>query len=224
LTSWPPGRALGRPRGKILNPVRSRDLPLCWVRVTRRWRKTNSNSRFPNFEGTFFIGPGAWTCQSPRESEPDFDDRQRQGYRPASQAGPGNDIHAGSPSLQKAPTRGPASLARFFWKAATNCDRSNPRHGMPHQAKDEGTARNIRSRPRKQRMVWPFGQAHRGQEPKVRIHLPPARSLQRIGSAVWKSMDNAYPAGTEDVRGLAPRRPGPPAQTGAQLRNMRTSG
>ena len=64
--------------------------------------------------------------------------------------------------------------------------------GMPHQAKDEGTARNIRSRPRKQRMVWPFGQAHRGQEPKVRIHLPPAKSHARtllVGnsgeSAAW---------------------------------------
>ena len=72
----------------------------------------------PDFEGTFFIRPGAWTCQPPRESEPDFDDRQRQGYRPPSQAGPGNDIHAGSPSLQKAPTRGPASLARFFLESS----------------------------------------------------------------------------------------------------------
>ena len=72
----------------------------------------------PDFEGTFFIRPGAWTCQPPRESEPDFDDRQRQGYRPPSQAGPGNDIHAGSPSLQKAPTRGPASLARSFLESS----------------------------------------------------------------------------------------------------------
>jgi hypothetical protein len=37
-------------------------------------------------------------------------DDQRQVYRGPSQASPGNDIHAGSPSLQKAPTRGPASL------------------------------------------------------------------------------------------------------------------
>src|SRR6516164_9719798 len=72
----------------------------------------------PDFERTFFIRPGAWTCQLPRESEPDFDDRQRQGYRPPSQAGPGNDIHAGSPGLQKAPTRGPASLARFFLESS----------------------------------------------------------------------------------------------------------
>ena len=31
-------------------------------------------------------------------------------YRAPSQAGPGNDINAGSPGFQKAPTRGPASL------------------------------------------------------------------------------------------------------------------
>ena len=39
-----------------------------------------------------------------------FDDREGQVYPAPSQAGPGNDIHAGSPGLQKAPTRGPASL------------------------------------------------------------------------------------------------------------------
>src|SRR5260370_34617088 len=42
-----------------------------------------------------------------------FDDRQAQVYRAPSQAGPGNDIHAGSPGFQKAPTRGPASLVAF---------------------------------------------------------------------------------------------------------------
>jgi hypothetical protein len=31
-------------------------------------------------------------------------------YSPLSQAGPGNDINAGSPGFQKAPKRGPASL------------------------------------------------------------------------------------------------------------------
>jgi len=145
------------------------------VCTTPRWRKTNSNFRFRDFEGTFFIRPGART-RPPLESEPDFDGRQRQDYRPPSRAGPGNDIHAESPSLWKAPTRGLGSLARFSWKAATSCDRSNPRHGMPRQAKDEGAACNVRSRPRKQRRVLTVGQAHRGQEPKVRIHLPPAES------------------------------------------------
>ena len=42
-----------------------------------------------------------------------FDDRQAQVYRAPSQAGPGNDINAGSPGFQKAPTRGPASLVAF---------------------------------------------------------------------------------------------------------------
>src|ERR1700720_2334728 len=38
-----------------------------------------------------------------------FDDQQGDGLRCASQAGPGNDINAGSPGSQKAPTRSPAS-------------------------------------------------------------------------------------------------------------------
>ena len=38
-----------------------------------------------------------------------FDDQQGDGLRRASQAGPGNDINAGSPGSQKAPTRSPAS-------------------------------------------------------------------------------------------------------------------
>src|SRR5215469_12803798 len=44
---------------------------------------------------------------------PDFDDRPGQVYRALSQAGPGNDINARSPGLQKAPTRGPASLVNI---------------------------------------------------------------------------------------------------------------
>src|SRR5215831_13303522 len=44
---------------------------------------------------------------------PGFDDRQRQVYRAPSQAGPDNDIHAGLPSLQKAPTRGPPAWRDF---------------------------------------------------------------------------------------------------------------
>jgi hypothetical protein len=42
-------------------------------------------------------------------------------YRGPSQAGPGNDIHAGSPGLQKAPTRGPASLVQCYRGAASSC-------------------------------------------------------------------------------------------------------
>ena len=49
---------------------------------------------------------------------PTFDDRQRLVYPGSSQAGPGNDIHAGSPGLLNAPTRGPASLARIFSRRA----------------------------------------------------------------------------------------------------------
>jgi len=112
----------------------------------------------PDFEGTFFIGAGAWTCQSPRESEPDFDDRQRQGYRPASQAGPGNDIHAGSPSLQKAPTRGPASLARSFLESSHKLRSIKPApwnaspskrqgHGAQHSLPSPQTTNGMAVRP-----------------------------------------------------------------------------
>ena len=45
---------------------------------------------------------------------PDFDDRPGQVYRALNQAGPGNDINARSPGLQKAPTRGPASLVSMW--------------------------------------------------------------------------------------------------------------
>jgi len=45
-----------------------------------------------------------------RLPEPDSDDRQGRVYRAPSEAGPGNDINAGSPGFQKAPTRDPASL------------------------------------------------------------------------------------------------------------------
>ena len=42
--------------------------------------------------------------------EPDFNDREGRVYRAPSRAGPGNDIDAGPPGFQKAPTRGPISL------------------------------------------------------------------------------------------------------------------
>ncbi len=53
------------------------------------------------------------------QPEPDFDDQKGRVYRAPSQAGLGNDIHAGSPGFQKAPTRGP--IARIV------CSRSNSR-------------------------------------------------------------------------------------------------
>jgi hypothetical protein len=67
-----------------------------------------------------------------------FDDRQGQVYRAPSQAGPGNDINAGSPGFQKAPTRGPASLvARCFLRAEHPIERySGSQHA--HADDDEG--------------------------------------------------------------------------------------
>jgi hypothetical protein len=56
------------------------------------------------------------TASEPRDDRPasqlelDFDDRKSAGLPFTEQAGPGNDINAGSPGFQKAPTRGPASL------------------------------------------------------------------------------------------------------------------
>src|SRR5207302_10769603 len=52
-----------------------------------------------------------------------FDDLWGKVYRASSQAGPGNDINAGSPGFQKAPTRGPASLVAI--------SRSMPSGGAP---------------------------------------------------------------------------------------------
>src|SRR5215472_12542589 len=77
-------------------------------------------------EPFFYTAPEPGDTKPPREPEPDFDDRQRQVYRAPSQAGPGNDIYAGSPSLQKAPTRGSASLARFFSKSSFKLPPINP--------------------------------------------------------------------------------------------------
>jgi hypothetical protein len=65
-----------------------------------------------------------------------FDDREGQVYPAPSQAGPGNDIYAGSPGLQKAPTRGPASLVAIRAlmgrytrrrKRASNLDNRSPK-------------------------------------------------------------------------------------------------
>jgi hypothetical protein len=68
-----------------------------------------------------------------------FDDQQGDGLRCASQAGPGNDINAGSPGSQKAPTRSPASPGairpgstlieevRFATVSPPEGDGSNPR-------------------------------------------------------------------------------------------------
>ena len=63
--------------------------------------------------------PGETT--RPGKPEPDFDDRQGQVYRAPSQAGPGNDINAGSPGFQNAPTRSlPAWSRDAFSAPSTN--------------------------------------------------------------------------------------------------------
>jgi len=82
------------------------------------WREMDSKFRFLDLDRAFFTPLRSLALQRAREPQPGFDDRQRQVYRAPSQAGTGNDIHPASPSLQKAPTRGPASLARFSRRAA----------------------------------------------------------------------------------------------------------
>jgi hypothetical protein len=82
---------------------------------TRRWRKPDSNPRSPR-KGQHFFETAADLATTNRPGSQS--DRQGQVYRAPSQAGPGNDINAGSPGFQKAPTRGPASLvARCFLRA-----------------------------------------------------------------------------------------------------------
>ena len=103
------------PRRKRLQRVRrsgtERSPTLCW-------REMDSKFRFLDLDRAFFTPLRSLALQRAREPQPGFDDRQRQVYRAPSQAGTGNDIHPASPSLQKAPTRGPASLARFSRRAA----------------------------------------------------------------------------------------------------------
>src|SRR5262249_242504 len=67
------------------------------VRLILRWKRMDSNVRFPT-SSELISRRQAWSDKRPREPEGDFDDRQCQVYRAPSQAGPGNDIHAGSPS------------------------------------------------------------------------------------------------------------------------------
>ena len=64
----------------------------------------------PVGDAIFWDPPEPGDDKLARLPEPDSDDRQGRVYRAPSQAGPGNDINAGSPGFQKAPTRGPASL------------------------------------------------------------------------------------------------------------------
>jgi hypothetical protein len=147
--------------------------------LTPRWRKTNSNFRFRTSREHLLYALDAGPASRPgSQSRILTTDNakvivRRARLAPAMISTPGHRVS------RRRQREAPPAWRDFSWKAATNCDRSNPRHGMPHQAKDEGAARNIRSRPRKQRMVSTFGQAHRGQEPKVRIHLPPAESQTR---------------------------------------------
>jgi hypothetical protein len=83
-----------------------------------------------------------------------FDDREGQVYPAPSQAGPGNDIHAGSPGLQKAPTRGPASLVAIRAlmgrytrrrKRASNLDNRSPK-GWPDTTEQRFHCREGRRR------------------------------------------------------------------------------
>jgi hypothetical protein len=62
--------------------------------------------------GTAFLetAPGCGDDKPARQPEPGFDDRQGQVYRAPSQPFVGNDIKAGSPGFEKAPTRSLASL------------------------------------------------------------------------------------------------------------------
>ena len=64
----------------------------------------------PRRDKHFRDRPGTRLRQAGPVGRTDFDDRQGQVYRAPSQAGPGNDINAGSLGFQKAPMRGPASL------------------------------------------------------------------------------------------------------------------
>ena len=63
----------------------------------------DSKFRFLDLGRAIFYTAPELRAAKAREPQPGFDDRQRQVYRAPSQAGPGNDIHAGSPRLQKAP-------------------------------------------------------------------------------------------------------------------------
>ena len=87
-------------------------------RRTLCWRKPDSNPPVPCRGQHFSRPPRTRRRQTGSAARTGFDDRQAQVYRAPSQAGPGNDINAGSPGFQKAPTRGPASLvARCFLRA-----------------------------------------------------------------------------------------------------------
>src|SRR6202040_3410616 len=89
-----------------------------------------------------------------------FDDQQGDGLRCASQAGPGNDINAGSPGSQKAPTRSPASPGairpgstlieevRFATVLPPEGDDSNPRSPIYGEL---GARERARHDPRRQR-------------------------------------------------------------------------
>src|SRR6516162_406970 len=64
----------------------------------------------PVGDAIFWDPPEPGDDKLARLPEPDSDDRQGRVYRAPSEAGPGNDINAGSPGFQKALTRDPASL------------------------------------------------------------------------------------------------------------------
>jgi hypothetical protein len=101
-----------------------------------------------------------------------------------SQAGPGNDIHAGSPCLQKGANARPCqpgallSVSGFKLHGQSAHNPTSVRcNAAPSESGSPGC--NIGFRPRKQQMVSRFDKAHRGREPIVRIHFPPAVSPVR---------------------------------------------
>src|SRR5260370_1383996 len=86
---------------------------------THRWREEDSNRRSPHKGELFCETAAELGDDKPAGSQSRIltIDKGRF-YRAPSQAGPGNDINAGSPGFQKAPTRGPSSLvAKCFVRA-----------------------------------------------------------------------------------------------------------
>jgi hypothetical protein len=141
----------------------------------------DSNFRFLDLIEHFFYTAPERVAAKGREPQPRFDDRQRQVYRAPGQAGPGNDIHAGSPSLEKAPTRGPASLARFSWAQARSAtDQTRIRRRLRLHAyfvARPGSWLQHLLAPSKQRMVMRFEKLTAARDRKFESISLPAASL-----------------------------------------------
>jgi hypothetical protein len=149
----------------------------------------DSNRRFPCRVPHFSRPPRTRRRQTGSAARTGFDDRQAQVYRAPSQAGLGNDINAGSPGFQKAPTWGPASLALFASSRPMPGDAVSRRSSIYVTSRSFGTHYTLRSdttienaaywRPGR---FWirpsRGGRPYRG-GPRVRIRLPPAASPMR---------------------------------------------